>query len=250
MVERARSGQQGGGAGRGGAVRRGGRRRRIHGNFLVFAISFNKARAPAQPFSRSKVNGSRQSVASGGCGHSEAMVLCHSDAAIAESPSRIVCPSIRVLRLLLVALLIAASPARAAGDDTTRQTLDSARSTIADIETALKADNLSDSDLVRLRAAGDPLAVQLQAVIVDLSPRLEASAKRLAELTPKSKEPAVADSASPELAAEKQKHDALDADLRSARAMLLQIDDIDARIGARAARPVHPRDLRAIVERA
>ena len=51
-------------------------------------------------------------------------------------------------------------------------------------------------------------------------------------MTPKSKEPAVTDSASPELAAEKQKHDALDADLRSARAMLLQIDDIDARIGA------------------
>jgi small-conductance mechanosensitive channel len=139
---------------------------------------------------------------------------------------------IRVFRLLLVALLVAASPARAAGDDATRQTLDSARSTIADIETALKADNLTDSDLVRLRATGDPFAAQLQAVIVDLSPRFEASAKRLAELTPKSKEPAVTDSASPELAAEKQKHDALDADLRSARAMLLQIDDIDARIGA------------------
>ncbi len=139
---------------------------------------------------------------------------------------------LRALRLLLVVVLVASSPARAAGDDTTRQTLDSARSTIADIEAALKADSLSDSDLVRLRAANDPLAVGLQAVIVDLSPRLEASAKRLAELTPKSKEPAVADSASPELAAEKQKHDALDADLRSARAMLLQIDDIDARIGA------------------
>jgi small-conductance mechanosensitive channel len=138
----------------------------------------------------------------------------------------------RVFRLLLAALFIAASPAHAAGDDTTRQTLESARSTIADIESTLKADNLSDSDLVRLHAAGDPLAAQLQTVIVDLSPRLEASAKRLAELTPKSKEPAVSDSASPELAAEKQKHDALDADLRSAKAMLLQIEDIDARIGA------------------
>jgi len=139
---------------------------------------------------------------------------------------------IRVFRLLLVALLIAASPAHAAAEDTTRQTLDAARTTIADIEAALKADNLSNADLMRLRAASDPLAGQLQAVIVDLSPRLEASAKRLAELTPKSKEPAVTDSASPELAAEKLKHDALDADLRSARAMLLQIDDIDARISA------------------
>ena len=137
---------------------------------------------------------------------------------------------IRVFRLLLVALLIAASPARAAAEDTTRQTLDAAHTTIADIEAALKGDNLSNADLMRLRAASDPFAAQLQAVIVDLSPRLDASAKRLAELTPKSKEPAVTDSASPELAAEKLKHDALDADLRSARAMLLQIDDIDARI--------------------
>ena len=77
---------------------------------------------------------------------------------------------LRVFRFLLVALFIAAGPVLAAGDDTTRQTLDSARSTIADIETTLKADNLSDSDLVRLRATGDPFAVQLQAVIVDLSP--------------------------------------------------------------------------------
>ena len=105
--------------------------------------------------------------------------------------------AIRVFRLVLVALLVAASPARAASDDTTRQTLDSARSTLADIETALKTDSLSDSDLVRLRAADNPLAAELQAVIVDLSPRLDASAKRLAELTPKSKEPAVASTLPP-----------------------------------------------------
>ncbi len=133
---------------------------------------------------------------------------------------------------LLLALLLVAAPARAAGADTTQQTLDSARATIADIETGLKADDLADPDLVRLRAAADPLTTDLQAVVVDLAPRLEASTKRLAELTPKSKDPAANDSASPELATEKQRHDALDADLRSARAMLLQIDDIDARIGA------------------
>lgn len=138
----------------------------------------------------------------------------------------------RVICLLLAAFLIAASPARAANDDATRQTLDSARQTIADIENGLKADNLSESDLTRLRAAADPLVGELQALTVDLSPRREASAKRLAELTPKSKEPASSDSASGELAAEKQTHDALDAELRSARAMLLQIDDIDARISA------------------
>jgi potassium efflux system protein len=141
-------------------------------------------------------------------------------------------PTLRALPLLLAVLLIALGPARAAGEDATRQTLDSARTTIADIETALKSDDLIDSDLVRLRDTADPLAAQLQAMTVDLAPRLEASAKRLAELTPKSKEPAASDSASPELATEKQRHDALDADLRSARAMVLQIDDIETRISA------------------
>jgi small-conductance mechanosensitive channel len=135
--------------------------------------------------------------------------------------------------LLFLALLIAsAPPARAAADDTTRQTLDAARAALADIDAALKADNLADADLARLRAEGDPLAAELQAVIAELSPRLEASSKRLAELTPKSKDATLSDSASAELADERQKHDALDADVRSARAMLLQIDDDDARIGA------------------
>ena len=158
--------------------------------------------------------------------------------------------AIRALRLLLVALLIAASPARAAGDDTTRQTLDSARSTIADIETALKADNLSDSDLVRLRAAGDPLAAQLQAVIVDLSPRLEASAKRLAELTPKSKEPAV--SRFGELRARRREAEARRARRRPALGEGDAAADRRHRRAHRrgAARPVRPRDLRAVVERA
>jgi small-conductance mechanosensitive channel len=132
-----------------------------------------------------------------------------------------------------LALLIGlAAPAHAAGEDTTRQTLDAARAALADIDAALKADNLADADLVRLRAEGDPFVAELQAVITDLTPRVEASAKRLAELTPKSKDVELSDSASAELAAEKQKHDALDADLRSARAMLLQIDDDNARIGA------------------
>ena len=139
----------------------------------------------------------------------------------------------RLIWPLLVALLLAASPARAAAtEDAARQTLDSARQTIADVENQLKADGLADPDLTRLRTVVDPLAAGLQALVVDLSPRLAASAKRLAELTPKSKEPASNDSASPELAAEKQTHDALDAELRSARAMLLQIDEIETRISA------------------
>lgn len=148
-------------------------------------------------------------------------------------PTRSRLPVLRVLRLLALAALIAFAPgARAAGDDTPRQTLETARAALAEIDTALKADNLSEADLERLRAEGDPLAVELQAVITELTPRLDASQKRLTELTPKSKDATLSDTANAELTAERQKHDALDADVRSARAMLLQIDDNNSRISA------------------
>jgi len=143
-------------------------------------------------------------------------------------------PFFRALRLLCFALFIAlASTATFAADESPRQVLDATRQALTDIDDAMKSDNLTDADLARLRAENDPLATRLQAVIVDLAPRLEASRKRLVELTPKSKETAAAnDSATDELKAEQAKHDALDADLRSARAMLLQADDNGGRIGA------------------
>ena len=74
---------------------------------------------------------------------------------------------------------------------------------------------------------------EVQAVIAELTPKLDASAKRLLELTPKSKDKAPqTDAATAELAAEQKIHDDLDADLRTARALALQIDDDNARIGA------------------
>jgi potassium efflux system protein len=143
-------------------------------------------------------------------------------------------PIARVLRLLILASAIALALLTGAGaEETPRQRLDAARTTIADIDSALRADNLTDADLARLRAESDSLALQLQSVVAELTPRLDASAKRLAELTPKTKDTAAppSDATSDELTAEKAKHDALDADLRSARAMLLQSDEDAARIG-------------------
>jgi small-conductance mechanosensitive channel len=111
--------------------------------------------------------------------------------------------------------------------------LDQTRAALSTIETALRDKNLTDDDLQRLRAENDPLALGLQGAVADLTPRLAASTKRLAELTPKSGEaPPATDVAAKELESEKKRHDTLDANLRAARAMLLQTDDLNTRISA------------------
>ncbi len=121
-----------------------------------------------------------------------------------------------------------------AADGGPRATLEQVRATLSDVDDELKLDTLSDGELAALRARVDPLVGQLQGVIADLTPRLDASRKRLAELKPKGPDAAAQpDPAAAELKAEQTKFDKLDADLRSARAELLQVDDYVARIGAR-----------------
>src|SRR5271155_4567394 len=161
------------------------------------------------------------------------MVGCDGRRPLRVDPPRSHVSIARVVRLLILVPAIAlAFLAGLGAEETPRQRLDAARATLSDIDVALKADNSTDADLARLRAESDSLASQLQAVIVELSPRLDASAKRLAELTPKTKESTPAsDATSQELTAEQATHDALDADLRSARAMLLQTEEYAARIG-------------------
>lgn len=140
--------------------------------------------------------------------------------------------ALRVLRLAVVALCLSA-PWLAQAEEGQPFDLEATRAALTDIEASLKNQNLTDADLQRLRAENDPLGVALLAAIADITPRLDASAKRLAELTPKSKEAAPAnDAATAELANEKKKHDALDANLRAARAMLLEVNDNASRIAA------------------
>src|SRR5208282_1173379 len=108
---------------------------------------------------------------------------------------------------------------RALADDGRPLDLEATSGALSVIENTLKQPNLTDGDLQRLRTENDPLGVSLQAAIADLAPRLATSAKRLAELTPRTKDKDAApvpepDAAAAELASEKQKHDALDANLR------------------------------------
>ena len=136
----------------------------------------------------------------------------------------------RIVALVLFALL-ASAPLKAA-DETPRQAIESARNALSEIETGLKSDGLTQSDLARLRSINEPLGSRIQAIASELAPRLESSRKRLAELKPQTKEQTGAvDPASAELQDEQVKFATLDADLRSARALLLQSDDIASRIG-------------------
>src|SRR5580658_1634993 len=114
------------------------------------------------------------------------------------------------LRLLCWALLAFAVLAlgRSWAQETHPLDLDQTRAALTTIETALRDQNLTDADLQRLRAENDALSLALQGAVADLAPRRAASAKRLAELTPKSGEAQPAtDLAAQELASEKKKHD-------------------------------------------
>jgi len=132
-----------------------------------------------------------------------------------------------VLAFVLIAL------GRAWAQDAHPLDLDQTRAALSSTESALRDKNLADADLLKLKAENDALGLALQGAIADLTPRLAAAAKRLAELTPKAGEAApTTDVAAKELETEKKRHDTLDANLRAARAMLLEADDISTRISA------------------
>ena len=139
------------------------------------------------------------------------------------------------LRLLHWAVLVFVlmGLGRACAQETHRLDLDQTRAALTAAENALRGGNLDDADLQRLRGQSDALALALQGAVAALTPRLAASTQRLTELTPKSGEAApTTDVAAKELENEKQRHDRLDANLRAARAMLLEADDLSTRISA------------------
>src|SRR5580700_9685595 len=140
--------------------------------------------------------------------------------------------ALRLLRWIVLALLLT-ELGRAGAQETHRLNLDQTRATLTATETALRDQNLDDTGLQALRTQSDATALALQGAIAELTPRLADSAKRLDELTPKSGQPApTTDVAAKDLENEKQRHDRLDANLRAARAMLLEANDVSTRISA------------------
>ena len=140
--------------------------------------------------------------------------------------------ALRLLRWIVLALVLTAL-GRASAQETHRLDLDQKRAALTATETALRDKNLDDAGLQTLRAQSDALSLELQGAIAELTPRLADSAKRLDELTPKSGQPApTTDVAAKDLETEKQRHDRLDANLRAARAMVLEANDVSTRISA------------------
>ena len=141
--------------------------------------------------------------------------------------------ALRLLRWIVLALLLTGL-GRAGAQEAHRLDLDQTRATLTATETALRDNkNLDDKGLQALRTQSDALALELQGAIAKLTPRLANSAKRLDELTPKSGQPApTTDVAAKDLENEKQRHDRLDANLRAARAMLLEANDLSTRVSA------------------
>src|ERR1700722_13485163 len=140
--------------------------------------------------------------------------------------------ALRLLRWVVLALVLTGL-GRASAQEAHRLDLDQTRATLTETETALRDKNPDDAALQALRAQSDALALELQGAIAKLTPRLADSAKRLDELTPKSGQPApTTDVAAKDLENEKQRHDRLDANLRAARAMLLEANDVSTRISA------------------
>ena len=139
--------------------------------------------------------------------------------------------SLRKAIFAAFALTLAAHGALA--QDSIRPQIDAAQKTLEDVDASLKSEGLDDADLRRLRAENDPVAADLRALVVKVAPQLDAAQKRLVELTPKPGGGDVTDAARADLDAAKQKFDGLDADVRSARALIVQADDNDSRIAGR-----------------
>ena len=135
-----------------------------------------------------------------------------------------------LLACIVVGPAVAQIPTKAAGD------LDAAKSTIDMIEARLTRSDMSDAVLQQLRAQIDPVAVQMGAVVSELSPRIDAAKARLAQLGPKP-DPKTGTTEAPDIAKERDAQQSLfndlDATAKRAKVMAVQAGQISDGILAR-----------------
>lgn len=153
------------------------------------------------------------------------------------SPSRTALVLFRLAAFLLCLVSIVASgpagaqvPTKAAGD------LDAAKGTIDMIESRLTRSDMSDAVLQQLRGQVDPVVVQMNAVVSELNPRIDAAKARLAQLGPKPDAKSGTTEA-PDIAKEREAQQSLfndlDATAKRAKVMAVQAGQISDTILAR-----------------
>ena len=112
--------------------------------------------------------------------------------------------------------------------------LDIDKASVDRVEAALTRTDLSDQTLQRLRGDVDPVAADTQALIADLSPRLDAAKARVDQLGPKPADKAPAEA--PEITAERDAQtklfNDLDAAVKRAKVLSVQAGELGDRIAA------------------
>ena len=113
--------------------------------------------------------------------------------------------------------------------------LDADKSTVDRIEAALARADISDASLGQFRADLDPVGTDLQTLVTDLSPRLDAAKARLDQLGPKPADKAAKEAAdvTSERDAQEKLYADLDAVVKRAKVLSVQVTQLNDTIAAR-----------------
>ena len=147
-----------------------------------------------------------------------------------------------VLSLALLVFAMAATPGFAQDAASTQQAaqtpaarLDADKATVDRIEAALGRADISDASLQQFKADLDPVSADLQALVTDLAPRLDAAKARLDQLGPKPADKGVTEAADigTERTAQEKLHNDLDAAVKRAKVLTVQVGQLSDTIAAR-----------------
>jgi small-conductance mechanosensitive channel len=140
------------------------------------------------------------------------------------------------LALLALAVLVLLPMGLASAQEEVRQRLDQQRAALVEVEKAVGRDGISDGELQQLRGRVDPVVEQLREIIAGETPRLEGVKARLEQLGPKP-DAEKGQTESADVTRERAEQEKLlrdiEDDLRRARLLSVQADQIKATIGDR-----------------
>ncbi|MDX7952769.1 DUF3772 domain-containing protein [Lichenihabitans sp. Uapishka_5] len=146
-----------------------------------------------------------------------------------------------LMALALLGCWAAVTPGRAQTAATTAPVLapaarlDADKAVVDRIEAALGRTDVSDATLQQFRADIDPVSTDLQALVTDLAPRLDAAKARLDQLGPKPADKAATEAAdiTTERQAQEKLYSDLDATVKRAKVLSVQADQLSDTVAGR-----------------